>query len=142
VNDLYVIKSTTKGSVKAISKLNLNSPLGRFGLSIDKPITDIVDKKKLDLLLSTCETQWEMLSKDQYLVTYQPAISKKICEQSGLDYIKLLNKYKVDLENIDRFQDVSISTASAITSYARIYMNRIKLLILSLGGNIYYMETV
>lgn len=40
-----------------------------------------------------------------------------------------------------RFDATSKTTVSAITSYARIKMNRIKLLILSLGGKIYYICT-
>lgn len=38
-------------------------------------------------------------------------------------------------------KDVSISTAAAVTSYARIYMNKIKIYILSSAGKIYCMDT-
>lgn len=31
--------------IKAVTKLLLNAPFGRFGMSIDKPIHEIVDKK-------------------------------------------------------------------------------------------------
>lgn len=142
VDDLYDIKCNSKGSIKSITKLILNSPFGRLGMSINKPITDIVNKEKLDLIVSTRETRSiKELNHDQYIVTYNPEISKSVCEKNGLDYIKVLNKNKMDIENINRFSDVSIATAAAITSYARIYMNKIKLLILSLGGKIYYMDT-
>src|SRR5947209_7997229 len=46
---------------------------------------------------------------------------------------------KVFKEN--EFHDVSIAIASAVTSYSRIYMNQIKLDILSKGGSIYYTDT-
>ena len=45
------------------------------------------------------------------------------------------------MEYYNEFKDVSLTTAAAITSYARIYMSKIKLDILSKGGSIYYTDT-
>jgi hypothetical protein len=45
--------------------------------------------------------------------------------------------YNKDLE----FKDVSLVISSAVTSYARIYMSKIKLDILNRDGNIYYTDT-
>ena len=39
------------------------------------------------------------------------------------------------------FQDVSIAIASAVTSYARIFMAKTKLDLLAIGGKIYYTDT-
>jgi hypothetical protein len=41
----------------------------------------------------------------------------------------------------DSYKDVNLAISSAITSYARIYMNKIKLDILKNGGDIYYTDT-
>lgn len=141
VDDLYEIKSKSIGAVKAIIKLILNSPYGRFGLSIYKPKNNVVNKERLDYLISTRDCNYEHLYNDRYLVSYNPIISRSRCEEFGLDYIKVLNNEKVDIEKVHKFDNVSISTAAAVTSYARIFMNRIKLLVLSLGGYIYYMDT-
>lgn len=45
VETLYLTKSNSEGSIKAKTKNILNSTFGRFGMNIDKPITEIVDKK-------------------------------------------------------------------------------------------------
>ena len=120
----------------------LNSPFGRLGMTIDKPITKIINKNELDFILSTHEVNsLTELNEERFLITYDSEISKNICNSYELDYIKILNKSKKDIENNIRFDDVSISTAAAITAYARIYMNKIKLEIIKLGGKIYYMDT-
>ena len=83
------------------------------------------------------------MNKDWYIVSYNSEISKSICQQSGLDYIKVLNNKSIKRDEEDnlKFSDVSISTSAAITSYARIYINKIKLWILKNGGEIYYSDT-
>jgi hypothetical protein len=112
-----------------------NSPFGRLGMSIDKPITKIINKNELDFILSTHEVKsLTELNEERFLITYDSEISKNICNSYELDYIIILNKSKKNIENNIRFDDVSISTAAAITSYARIYMNKIKLEIIKLGG--------
>jgi hypothetical protein len=45
------------------------------------------------------------------------------------------------ISNVAVFQDVSIVVASFVTAYARVYMHKIKLAILSVGGKIYYSDT-
>src|SRR6266850_1513361 len=45
------------------------------------------------------------------------------------------------MESNNNFTDVSIVISAMITSYARIYMNKIKLDILNRGGKLYYMDT-
>jgi DNA polymerase elongation subunit (family B) len=37
--------------------------------------------------------------------------------------------------------DVSLTTAATVTSYAMIYMSKIKLDIINKGGNVYYIDT-
>jgi hypothetical protein len=141
VDDLYKTKLKATGIEKAITKLLLNSSFGRFGMSILKPETDIVDKKKLEFLLTTYKVlDMKQLNLDTFIVNYESNPSKKIIEDVGLDYSKILNSKK-DIEIKTKFGFVSVSTASSITAYARIYINKIKLLILKLGGKLYYSDT-
>lgn len=116
------------GVEKAVTKMLLNAPFGRFGMSIFKPKTEFVNREQLDFILSTREVKSLVeINKNRFLLTYLPDISKTICEKFGLDYIKVLNTNKKDIENNSKFKDVSITTSAAITSYARIYMNRVKI---------------
>ncbi len=148
INYLYNIKSTTTNLVeRAIMKSLLNNLLGRFGLNINKPKTEIVDLDKLDLLISTREcNSFKKISDNSFLISYYPKVSKVICEMHGLDYTEVLKdaSLKVNLDNqsnSDKFNDVSIVISAAITAYARIYMSKVKLNILNKGGNIYYTDT-
>lgn len=143
VDDLYHKRQNSKGLVKAVTKMVLNSPFGRLGMSIFKTKTEIVDsKEKLDYILSTREvSSLKEFNPNVFLVSYMKDVSRSICEKSGLDYIKVLESTKRDVETSNKFKDVSITTAAAITAYARVYMNTIKLRILNEGGSIYYMDT-
>jgi len=51
ITELYKTKANSTGSIKAITKNLLNSLLGRFGISITKSVTEIVDINKLDRIL-------------------------------------------------------------------------------------------
>ncbi len=135
VDELYEIRSKSFGVQKAVTKMLLNAPFGRFGMSIFKPITEFVNREKLDFILSTHEVKSLVeINQDNFLLTYNPEISKTVCVKSGLNYIKVLNINKKDIENNSKFKDVSITTSAAITSYARIYMNKVKVWILSNKG--------
>jgi hypothetical protein len=110
-------------------------------MNINKPITEIVDKEKLDLIISTRElNSFKILTDEKYIITYYPEVSKDMCESHGIDYIKVI-KTKEDMEKEKELKDVSVSTAAAVTSYARIYMSKIKLDILNRGGSVYYTDT-
>ena len=144
INDLFNKKKNSTGFLKLIYKSLLNNFLGRFGLNIVKPITQTVNKDKRDFILSTRSVQSHtVLNNDRFLITYSPIISKEICTEHGLDIIKILEKEsKKNIENkLDLFKDVSIATAAFVTSYARIFINKIKLEILENGGTIYYSDT-
>jgi hypothetical protein len=141
VQDLYNIKSINTGHIRAITKSLLNNLLGRFGMNINKPKTDIVNRDELELILSTREiNSIRELTEDDFILTYYPNISKDICKSHEIDYIKAL-KTKFDMEKDREMKDVSLSTAAAVTSYSRIFMSKIKLDILSKGGKIYYTDT-
>lgn len=141
VKDLYQIKSKSTGHIKVIAKSLLNNLIGRFGMNIYKPITEIVQSEKLDLIITTREyNSFKELTENDYIITYYPEISKKICESHGLDYLKVL-KSEVNIEYGSESKDVSLTTAAAVTSYSRIFLASIKLDILNRGGNIYYTDT-
>lgn len=85
----------------------------------------------------------KQLEGNMFLVSYIPVISKSRCEAVGLDYIEVLRKEcsNKNLEKSRYFEDVSIATAAAITSYGQIHISEIKLGILERGGEIYYSDT-
>jgi len=142
--DLYNLKKKATGANRMIYKSLLNNLLGRFGLNLVKPITKIVNIEKRDFILSTRIVHTHIILDDNnFLITYNPNISKEICNQHGLDFFKVLEQEsKTNIENkLDIFKDVSVATAAMITSYARIYMNKIKLEVLKNGGKIYYSDT-
>jgi hypothetical protein len=141
VDDSYNIRLNAIGFKKSISKFLLNSSFGRFGMSISKPETAIVDFNKLQsLLLSRKLLDIKELDEGSYLVNYDSKLSLENVRNFNLDISKFFNKNK-DMETNKTQNFVSVSTASAITSYARIYINQIKMLILKLGGNVYYSDT-
>lgn len=145
VKDLYQIKSTTKDKVeKDIAKRLLNHLLGRFGLNIVKPVTKCVDYKELSLILSSRKVIGKpiRITDNDYWITYHEEVDNDICKDHDIDYIKIQKLTpKTDMERLNAFKDVSLSTSAAVTAYARIYMSKIKQDILNKGGNIYYTDT-
>lgn len=143
VNDFYKIKSTSSDVVeKSVAKSLLNNLLGRFGLNIDKPSTRLVSDHVYNELLQTKTINNVLPIDDKFLVTYSNIVSKEICEESNVDYKNsVLNNLKDNKESEHTFFDVSIAIASAVTSYARISINKAKLDIIDRGGNIYYSDT-
>ena len=144
VLDLYELKSNTRGSERLINKSLLNNLLGRFGLNIIKPVSNIVNNKNLDYLLSTRKIKTiQEINSNTYLVNYIPIVDTKICMEHGLDYMKVLMKNNnFDIEkNIDVFEDVSVIVSAMVTSYARVSMLKIMLAVIEAGGTIYYCDT-
>lgn len=144
INELFNLKKNSTGFLKLIYKSLLNNFLGRFGLDLIKPITQTVNKDRRDFILSTRTVRSHtILNENNFLITYDPTISKQICQEHGLDIIKVLEKEsKMNIEkHLDVFKDVSIVTAAFVTSYARICINKFKLEILEKGGSIYYSDT-
>jgi DNA polymerase type B, organellar and viral len=142
INELYELKSNTTGAERAINKSLLNNLLGRFGMNIIKPITKSVNKDELDFIISTrIVKSFHEITNNDYLITYIPIIDEQICSEHGLDYIKVLAMDKnYNIEN-NVFKEVSIAISAMVTSYARVFMSKIKLEILKRGGKIYYSDT-
>ena len=152
VNQLYAKKSNgINPSEIAVSKSLLNNLIGRFGLSIDKDITEIVDLDNVYDIMNTKRIKgYKNIAKsNEYLLSYNNNVDLDICKMYGVDYIKAYienlksksrSKSKIS-SNDDTYRDVSIVISSAVNAYARIYMQTIKLDILRKGGLIYYTDT-
>ena len=144
INTLFNLRKKSTGFLNLIYKSLLNNFLGRFGLTLIKPVTQTVNKDRRDFIFSTrIVHSHTFLNENKFLITYDPTISKDICQQHDLDIIKVLEKEsKLNIErNLFLYKDVSIATAAMVTSYARIYINKIKLEILDNGGSIFYSDT-
>lgn len=142
--DLYKLKAKTSGSEKLINKSLLNNLLGRFGLNIIKPVSKVVNSHKLDALLSTRQIKSiQEINSDTFLVNYIPIVDIQICMDHGVDYMKvLMNNNNYDIEkNIDVFEDVSVIVSAIVTGYARVFMLKIMLDVIKVGGSIYYTDT-
>jgi len=143
VTELSALKDKLNGSPRQVVKSLLNNLIGRFGLNFVKPITKTVNKANLDKILATKEVKtFKEFNEENFLVTYNPIVNKAICESHNLDYFKvILDEKGNQLGKNAIFQDVSLVTAAFVTSYARVYMQEIKLAILKSGGLIYYSDT-
>jgi DNA polymerase type B, organellar and viral len=144
VTELYALKAKAVGSARAILKSLLNNLLGRFGMNIVKPITKSVNREQYNYIISTRRiTSDRPITDNDFLITYLPIVDEQICNEHGLDYIKVLEKdYNPNVEkNVDVFKDVSIAISAMVTSYARVFMTKIRLEILKRGGKIYYIDT-
>jgi hypothetical protein len=120
----------------------LNNLIGRFGLNIYKPITKEVDLQTRDYIASTRElTAQHVLFNNNFLITYKPEVSREVCAEHGLDYFKVVEREVKNVQEIKTFKDTSLATTAMINSYARIYMNKIKLLILRAAGTVFYTDT-
>lgn len=144
INKNYEIKSNPRNPTeKNVSKLILNSLIGRFGMDPYKCVTKLVNKEVHDTIVTTRILRNSIeIDENTYLDCFKPQINKEICDQFDKDFIKTLNSENVDEVNSGQtYRSVSISTAAAIISYARIHMAKIKLEILNRGGTIYYTDT-
>lgn len=118
----------------------LNNLLGRFGIGLDKPVTQLLSNKtyKVKSLMNKI-VNYKELNKDKVLLTYIPKLNPEIIKSYGLDIVKILNKHK-DSE-IQSLEVSSIVISAAVNAYARIYMQELKLTIIDKGGDIYYSDT-
>lgn len=77
-----------------------------------------------------------------YMDSWKPSINKEVCESFGLDFVKVLNYENYDeKKTTGSYKSVSISTAPATISYARVQMAKMLLYVLNNGGKLYYTDT-
>lgn len=62
-----------------------------------------------------------------------------IISDLGLDIVKIASKQR-DEEKQD-LDVVSVPISAAITAYGRIHISKLKMKVMSMGGNIYYSDT-
>jgi len=108
-----------------------------------KSVTKLLDKEKHNIIATTRILKNSIEIDDNlYLDSYIPTIDRKVCESFNLDFIKVLNSENFDeTKTVGKYNTVSISTAAAVLSYARIDMAKIMIYILNKGGKIYYTDT-
>lgn len=143
VRDIYKQKSNAKTSTdKTLAKSLLNNLLGRFGLDINKPTTEIVDYDKYQEISTTRTIKSEKyITSDTLLISYINEINKEVCENFNIDVVKAVDKYQSNSGKDTVYDNVSIAISAAITAYARIHITKIKLDIIKLGGSLYYSDT-
>jgi hypothetical protein len=141
VNTIYQHKVNNVNTVeRSISKRLFSKILGRFGIKLDKFISDIVSFKRFSIMrLINKIIGYQILSKNKILVSYVPDLNVNIIKSNNLDLVKLSKKYK-DKERIG-YENSSVVISAAVTAYSRIHILQLKLDIMELGGFIYYSDT-
>ena len=144
VDTLYDMKAnSTDTTLKNLSKLLLNSLIGKYGMKPVQPITKIIDKEKVgDILLTRKVTQEVDITKNETLLCYLPGPDKDVIEEFEVETNKVLNLG--EYSGVDKhtfIKNISIPIAAAVTAYARIFISKVKLTILENNGKIYYSDT-
>lgn len=145
VTDLYKTKAESPDKIQRnISKSILNNLIGRFGMNINKPITSVINDKTLDMLDTTRNIlNTIVVSNDRNLTTFEPNVSKHVCDEFGVDYIKALEA-DISIKGLKKdntYSNVNVAISAAVNAYARIYMGEIKLDLISKGYTLYYTDT-
>lgn len=111
-------------------------------MDIQKNRTSLLtEEKHLELLTTRIVKNTIDLGAGMYMDTYIPDIDKEVCTNFGMDYHQVLNNENLDVTGVNPVNNVSITTAAAVLSYARIHMARIMLYILENNGTLYYTDT-
>ena len=142
VDTLSDMKANSKDiTLRNLCKLLLNSLIGKLGMNPLQPITKVINKEKLGDILLTRKILLEVdITDKDTLVSYLPGPDKDITNEFNLELQDALNLVGgVDKQTF--IKNISIPVASAVTSYARIYMSKVKLDILNKGGKIFYSDT-
>jgi len=141
VKDIYAIKAKPINKTqKTIAKSLLNNLLGRFGIDLDKSITKVISPQEFEQKSAINKiVSYKNISNNKMLVTYVPKLDYDIIKSHDLDFLKVSRKIK-DSE-VEYRANTSIVISAAITAYARIHINKVKLYIIKNGGKIYYSDT-
>ena len=131
----YNIKKNAVGSLRFIAKMHLNQLYGYFGRR--KTLIETRNVYNKDLInYYGSYTIFSEIKINENITT--------ILMSSNLDY-SLLNELKqeTNLELVSGFRKVKshVGIASAVTSYARIEMMELKMLLIKLGIKLYYTDT-
>lgn len=96
VNKIYSIKSNPSNPAqKAMAKSLLNNLLGRFGINLEKPVTEVLSVKTFQSkMLINKITSYKWISQDKVLVSYIPKLDYNVIKSHNLDFIKVVNKFQ------------------------------------------------
>jgi hypothetical protein len=141
ISTVYKYKANpTNISQKALAKSLLNNLLGRFGINLDKPVTKVVSEETFDSISIRHKIMnYRCIDTNRIMVSYTKKLDYYIIKSHGLDFIKLLAKYKYSESQSINITSIPIS--AAVTSYARMHITKLKLDIFKVGGKIYYSDT-
>lgn len=135
INFFYNIKKNAVGSLRFIAKMHLNQLYGYFGRR--KTLIETRNVFNKDLIKYY----------GNYTIFSEIKINENITTilmSSNLDY-SILNELKqeTNLELVSGFRNVKshVGIAAAVTSYARIEMMELKMLLIKLGIKLYYTDT-
>ena len=123
VENVYKIKSNPRNDTeKSIAKSLLNNLLGRFGIDISKPRSDIVSESKFGTLCTMHKIHnHQDIGDDNVLISYSPALDPKTIYSFNLSLERLSDKYG-DRENIGQ-DGISVVISAAVNAYARIHIS-------------------
>ncbi|YP_008475016.1 hypothetical protein (mitochondrion) [Candida oxycetoniae] len=146
VNHFYMLKSRCSGADRVLFKSLLNNLIGRLGIKHNHKRTFLLDKPIFDLLSIGYKLENTHEIVDSYLITsnFRPKMSKI------LDNIDINKYYSASSEWLANnkvktktpiYKESSVIMTSIINSYSRVYLNKLKLHLLSLGYTLYYCDT-
>jgi hypothetical protein len=121
INHFYEIKKNAKGAERALAKLIMNSSYGNFGRKSDLLVTKNVKNEDLDDYVVSSFIQTIIKINDEY----STILMKRNLPTDIIDALKI--NLERDFENYESPVNNNVAIASAITSYARIYMMDYKL---------------
>jgi hypothetical protein len=121
INHFYELKKHAKGAERALAKLIMNSSYGNFGRSNDLLITENVKNNELLDVIGTNIVKNIVRINDEYSTVLRlENLQQNIVNKLNIKIDSNFKNYKHRVSN-------NVAIASAITSYARIYMMDYKL---------------
>lgn len=96
ISDVYKLKANPiNKSQKSLAKSLLNNLLGRFGISLDKPITEVVSDNEFDAISIRHKIMnYKNIATDKVMVSSLEKLDYDVINGHGLDFVKVLSKYK------------------------------------------------
>jgi hypothetical protein len=117
--------------------------IGRYGMNLfNKGDSYIYNAEEHNAVVKTkflMETK--QITDNCYIDVHNNIVDREICENYNVNYFEALAKENVSEAKINSSNNISITTAAAVLSYARIHMAKVMLDIKRAGGNIYYTDT-
>jgi hypothetical protein len=121
IKHFYELKKYAKGAERALAKLIMNSSYGNFGRSNDLLITENVKNNELLDVIGTDIVKNIVRINDEYSTVLRlENLQQSIVNKLNIKIDSNFKNYKHQVSN-------NVAIASAITSYARIYMMDYKL---------------